>query len=78
MRGLLKENNTAQLYAISVDPAEKSRTLIEKIEKDGKGKINYRLLSDPNAVIIDAYGLRDARYKNEKVNGIPLPTVYAP
>ena len=76
LRGLLKENDTAQLYAVSIDPADKSRTLIEKIEKDGKGKINYRFLSDPNAKTIDAYGLRDARYKNEKVDGIPLPTVY--
>ncbi len=76
LRGLLKENETTQLYAVSIDPAEKSRTLIEKIEKDGKGKMNYRLLSDPNAQTIDAYGLRDARYKTEKVDGIPLPTVY--
>lgn len=76
LRSLLKENETTQLYAVSIDPAEKSQTLIQKIEKDGKGKMNYRLLSDPNAKTIDAYGLRDARYKNEKVDGIPLPTVY--
>lgn len=76
LRGLLKENEATQLYAVSIGPAEKSRTLIEKIEKDGKGKMNYRLLSDPNAKTIDAYGLRDARYKDEKVDGIPLPTVY--
>lgn len=76
LRGLLKPNEAIKVYAISIDPAEKSNELVKKIEKDGKGKINYSFLSDKGAKTIDAYGLRDPRYKNEAVNGIPYPTVY--
>lgn len=76
LRKLLKSDDQAQLFAVSIDPADKSRELIKKIEKDGKAKFNYLLLSDPNAQTIDVYGLRDDRYAGEKVDGIPFPTVY--
>ena len=76
LRSLLKEDEKTRLYAISIDAADKSAGLIKKIESDGKGKINYSFLSDPKANTIDAYGLRDPRYKDEKVDGIPYPTVY--
>lgn len=76
LRGLLKTNEATRLYAISIDSADKSNELVKKIEKDGKGKIDYSFLSDAGAKTIDAYGLRDPRYKNEDVNGIPYPTVY--
>lgn len=76
LRELLKDGENARLYAISVDAAEKTNGLIKKIEKDGKGKINYSFLSDAGAKTIDAYGLRDPRYKDEKTDGIPYPTVY--
>lgn len=75
LRGLLNNGEKTQLFAVSIDPAEKSNGLIKKIESDGKGKVNFRLLSDPDAKTIDAYGLRDPRYAQEKVNGIPYPTV---
>lgn len=76
LRGLLKTGEATKVYAISIDPAEKSNELVKKIEKDGKGKVNYSFLSDAGARTIDAYGLRDPRYKDENVNGIPYPTVY--
>jgi len=76
LRGLLTDGEKTRLYAVSIDAADKSNDLIKKIEKDGKGKINYSFLSDTNAKTIDAYGLRDSRYKDEKVDGIPYPTVY--
>lgn len=76
LRGLLKDGEKTRLYAISIDAASVSNDLIKKIEKDGKGKVNFSFLSDTNAQTIDAYGLRDPRYKDEKVNGIPYPTVY--
>jgi peroxiredoxin len=76
LRGLLKDGEKTRLYAISIDAASASNDLIKKIEKDGKGKINYSFLSDTNAQTIDGYGLRDPRYKDEKVDGIPYPTVY--
>ncbi len=64
------------LYAISVDRAEKSKELIEKIAKDGKGEINFPFLSDPNHKTIDAYGLFDTRYVGQSIEGIPQPAVY--
>lgn len=76
LRGLIKDGEKTRLYAVSIDSADKSNGLIKKIEKDGKGKINYAFLSDPQAKTIDAFGLRDQRYKDEAVNGIPYPTVY--
>lgn len=76
LRGLIKDGEKTRLYAVSIDSADKSNGLIKKIEKDGKGKINYAFLSDPQAKTIDAFGLRDPRYKDEAVNGIPYPTVY--
>ncbi len=65
-----------KLYAISVDPPDVSKSFAEKIGSDGKGKINFPLLSDPEHKIIDAYGLRDPAYEAQKVNGIPHPAVY--
>ncbi len=76
LRELLKDGGKTRLYAVSIDAAETSNNLIKKIEKDGKGKINYSFLSDTSAKTIDAYGLRDPRYKDEKFDGIPYPTVY--
>lgn len=66
----------ASLYAISIDGAEKSKELIKKIAGDGKGLINFPLLSDPNHKTIDAYGLFDTRYATQKVEGIPQPAVF--
>ena len=64
------------LYAISVDPPDVSKSFAEKIASDGKGKIDFPLLSDPEHKIIDAYGLRDPAYEGQKVHGIPHPAVY--
>ena len=65
-----------KLYAISVDPPEVSKSFAEKIGSDGKGQVNFPLLSDPEHKIIDAYGLRDPAYEGQKVYGIPHPAVY--
>jgi peroxiredoxin len=65
-----------KLYAISVDPPNVSLDFAKKIAADGKGEVNFPLLSDPEHKIIDAYGLRDPAYKGEKVYGIPHPAVY--
>lgn len=53
-----------------------SRSFAEKIASDGKGAINFAILSDPDHKIIDAYGLRDPAYEGQKVFGIPHPAVY--
>lgn len=53
-----------------------NKKFAEKIAADGKGKLSFPLLSDPNHKVIDGYGLRDPAYKEEKVYGIPHPAVY--
>lgn len=53
-----------------------NKKFAEKIAADGKGKLSFLLLSDPNHKVIDGYGLRDPAYKKEKVYGIPHPAVY--
>ncbi len=72
----MKPNEAVKLYAVSVDTAEQSRRLAEKIAADGRGAINFPLLSDPGHKTIDAYGLRDPAYEGQKVYGIPHPAVY--
>ena len=72
----MKKDENVALYAISVDPPDVSRSFAEKIASDGKGKVTFSLLSDPEHKIIDAYGLRDPAYEGQKVYGIPHPAVY--
>ncbi len=76
MRSLLKKGENVKLYAISVDPPEVSKDFVKKIASDGKGEVNFPILSDPDHKIIDAYGLRDPAYEGQKVYGIPHPAVY--
>ena len=76
LRTLLKPNEAAKLYAISRDRPEESREFAKKIAQDGRGEVNFPLLSDPDSKVIDAYGLRDPAYSGQKVEGIPHPTVY--
>ncbi len=65
-----------KLFAISIDPPEVSKDFAKKIASDGKGELTFPILSDPNARIIDAYGLRDPAYEAQKIYGIPHPAVY--
>ncbi len=64
------------LYAITIDPAEKSNVMAGKVAKDGKGEVNFPLLSDPDHKIIDTYGLYDPAYSGQEFDGIPHPAVY--
>ena len=47
-----------------------------KIAKDGKGEVNFPILSDPNHKTIDAYGLFDPAYIGQDFEGIPHPAIY--
>lgn len=76
LRFLLKADDDVALYAVSVDQAEKSKSLAAKIARDGKGEIPFPLLSDPGHRMIDAYGLFDPSYLGQDVEGIPHPAVY--
>jgi len=64
------------LYAISIDPPEVSKGFAEKIASDGKGRINFPILSDREHKVIDSYGLLDPSYKGKDNYGIPHPAVY--
>lgn len=76
LRDLLKPGDNAELIAVSVDPAEKGKELVQKIARDGKGDVKYQLLSDSERKVIDAYGLYDPAYAGQKFDGIPHPAVY--
>lgn len=76
LRTLLKPGENVKLYAISIDPPAVSKTFAEKLASDGKGRINFSILSDPEHKVIDAYGLLDPSYKAQDVYGIPHPAVY--
>ena len=65
-----------RLYAVSIDSQEDSRAFDKKIAADGRGGINFPLLSDSGHRVIDAYGLRDPAYTEQKFDGVPYPTVY--
>ena len=70
-----KEENV-KLYAISIDPPDVSKDFATKLAADGRGEINFPLLSDPDHRTIDAYGLHDAAYDGGKFAGIPHAAVY--
>ena len=76
LRSLLKKRENVKLYAISVDPPEVSKNFAKKIASDGKGEVNFPILSDPDHKTIDIYGLRDPAYEGQKFDGIPHPAVY--
>ena len=71
-----KPSESLNVLAISVDSPGQSREFAEKIAADGKGNVDYRILSDPRHRVIDAYGIRDPDYNGQKFEGIPRPTVY--
>lgn len=72
----MKKDENVKLYAISIDPPEVSKDFAKKIASDGKGELNFPILSDPGSKVIDAYGLRDPAYEAQKIYGIPHPAVY--
>jgi peroxiredoxin len=76
LRSLRKADEPLDVYAISIDKPTDSRKFAEKIAADGKGKVDFPLLSDPGSKTVDAYGLRDPAYKGTRIEGVPHPAVY--
>ncbi len=76
LRTLLKKGENIRLFAISVDLLDVNKEFATKLAADGRGEINFPLLSDPEHRTIDAYGLHDPAYDGEKFAGIPHPAVY--
>jgi peroxiredoxin len=76
LRTLLQKDENVKLYALSIDPPDVSKEFAAKIASDGRGELNFPLLSDPNHRTIDAYGLHDPAYDDGKFAGIPRAAVY--
>lgn len=73
---MVKREEQVRFYAVSVDSPAESRKFAEQIAADGKGDVNFPILSDPAHRVIDAYGVRDSAYNGQKFEGIPHATVY--
>ena len=76
LRSLVKEEKQIRFYAISVDSPTESKKFAEQIAADGKGEVNFQILSDPAHRVIDGYGIRDSAYDGQKFEGIPHAAVY--
>ncbi len=75
MRNLLKPDEKLQIFAITIDLADKNIGVIKKIEADGKGKVPFTFLTDLKSQTIEKYGLRDERYLGKQIDGIPRPAI---
>ena len=76
LRSLVKEEEQVRFFAVSVDSPTESKQFAEQITADGRGPLNFSILSDPAHKVIDAYGVRDSAYDGQKFEGIPHATVY--
>lgn len=76
LRDLARNYPEVRIYAISPDRPGESRELANKIESDNRGPLRYTMLSDPQSLTIDRYGLRDPAYAKEKLDGVPRPSVF--
>ncbi len=68
----LKSTTLAEVtvLAISPDPPEKTRGLIEKVRSSKDVVLTPRFLSDPDLKVTDAYGIRNSGAKTP----VPHPT----
>lgn len=76
LRSLKQQGDGFEIFAISVDPAEKLNDTRLRIAKDGKGELNFALLSDPGGKTINAYGVYDPAYAGQRFDGIPHPAIF--
>jgi len=64
-----------EVLGVSVDPPDKIRTALEKMERKVPGPANVILLSDPDHAVIDRYGvLNEQAAANQRF--VPHPTTY--
>lgn len=73
LKSLLNEpaRMTTQLLAVSIDNHDDSRRLIDLLEQEGNGKVDFPLLEDPGHGVINRYGLLNPQGK-----GWPHPATY--
>ena len=72
LRDLARAYPEVRFFGISRDRPGESKDLAQKIARDGRGPLGFRLLSDLRSQVIDRYGLRDPAFNN----GVPKPTVF--
>jgi len=76
LRDLAHNFPEVRFYAISRDTPDESRDLANKIEADKRGPLGYAMLSDPQSLTVDRYGIRDPEYAKQKMDGVPRPSVF--
>lgn len=76
LRSLKQAGDNFNIVAISPDPANRLQETRAKVAKDGKGEINFPLLSDPGSKTVNAYGVYDPTYAGQDVDGIPHPSIF--
>ena len=68
---MLKEKDTVEILAVSIDSHDLSKKLIEKLQERSPGHYDFPFLEDRNHKVIDRYGLF-----NPDGKGWPHPATY--
>jgi len=76
LRSLKGPGDKFKLFGISKDPSTRAIETRVKIAKDGKGDVNFPLLSDPDGKTINAFGIYDPTYAAKEVDGIARAAVF--
>ena len=65
---------TTELLALSSDDPEGLQLMTDRVAEDGYRSIDFPLLSDPGAAVINRYGLFNT--EDPRGRAIPHPTTY--
>ena len=68
---MLKEKDTVEILAVSIDSHDLSKKLIQKLQERSPGNYDFPFLEDKNHKVIDRYGLF-----NPDGKGWPHPATY--
>jgi peroxiredoxin len=68
---LLKEKDTVEILAVSIDSHDLSKKFIQKLQERSPGNYDFPFLEDRNHKVIDRYGLF-----NPDGKGWPHPATY--
>lgn len=69
------ERKDVEILAVSPDPKDKLKAMVEKVQAKSPNPVTYRLFSDADHKVIDRYGLRNEAAA-AKGRFIPHPTTY--
>jgi len=70
-----EQNATTELMALASDDAEQLQMMVDRVAEQNDGAvIDYTLLSDPEAAVINRYGLFNQ--DDPRGRAIPHPTTY--